>query len=156
MDESKGDKRDKSNPNNKTNFLVVPEQGKCTIVLNAYKTQGKYGYNHHYPLSDFASALTRRYMNRKNRTYGDYIFGDTEQSHFVGDKIGKLLESEMPEGVKKITINTLRRMSASEAELDTPEKMYAFSKKMLHGVHTQGGYIGNVAKKQTTLNFKKK
>lgn len=152
IEESRGDKRDETNPNNKKNFIIVPVQGNCTIIINAYKTDSKYSYNHGYGLSDYASKLTREYMKKKKLDYGKYLFGNSLQSHFVSD-MGQRLESEMPKGVKNVLIGTMRRMSASEADLDTPEKMFAFSRKMLHNVHTQQGYLGKILKKQTTLKF---
>jgi len=140
--DTKANARDESNKNNHINFLVIPSKGRCSVVINHYKTQERHGFNHRYELDSELSKLVRVFVKKNNLSVGDFLFGNHSQTNFVS-KIGKDISGDMPPSVTvPVTITALRRMSASEALLNTPEQMHAFAKKMLHSVSSQVHYIG--------------
>lgn len=128
---------------NKTNFIVSPEDpsSNCTVVINHYKTASRYGFGHTYKLSEYVSSLARDYMNKRGLDEGDFLFGKSSQSHFIGSLNDKI---KLPPEYPRIGITTFRRMSASQADLETPEQMYDHAQRLLHAVNTQQSkYKGN-------------
>ena len=105
----------------KVNYIVVPDKGDCTVVVNQYKTQSKYGHDSRYPLDKATSALVRKYIKAKRLAYGSYLLGKGLLSGPISKFNDKL---DLP---NKVTISTYRKMWISR-ELPEDERDATYPK----------------------------
>lgn len=117
------------------NYIVVPpsKTNNLKIVLNEYKTSGKYGQDVITIPKDL-SKLIRNYMEINDLTNNDYLFGKAKLSGFIkkfNDKMGL-----------NITINNLRQMRVSSVLNNNPsdEQRLKLSKEMKHKPITSENY----------------
>ena len=73
----------------KKNFIVVPSTrtGRCVVILNDYKTKGKYK-QYEGQLSSNLTKLVKNYTTNNDLTYGDFLFNEKQLSPVV-TKINK-------------------------------------------------------------------
>ena len=119
-----------------TNYMVVTKKGDLTLILNAYKTSNKYGQIK-VKLSSALSKMIRRYMERENLTYGDYLFGDKNLSSFVSKNNKKL---NINDGT-----NYYRHMSTTDLLKTEPNEntRRELAERMGHSPITQLQYLRN-------------
>ena len=131
------------------NYLIVPENktSSLTLVLNDYKTIEKYGQKK-LKMPQILSNEIRKYMDRKQLTYNDYLFGESKLSSFISTFNQKLLKHGYVLGFK-ITINTLRQMKASQVLSNNPTEAehVALSEEMHHSESTSLLYQRKIKKK---------
>ena len=133
------------------NFLVLPRsKGKLKIVLNTFKTEGKYK-KQEYELSGELTKLLLEYIKTTNIKTDEPLF--PKLSQFVS-KTNKILGYGNHGGVgiyRHIAVSEgLNKISQMPKEKQTVAKM-DLSKKLLHSVNTQSQY-----KRILTNNKKKK
>jgi len=75
----------------KINYLIVPPKASCQIIINAYKTEKKYGVIKH-TCSKNLNQLLRKYMQNNHDDIGKsgYLFGNSELTGFVSSNNIKL------------------------------------------------------------------
>ena len=73
------------------NYLIVPPKASCQIIINAYKTEKKYGVIKH-TCSKSLNNLIRKYMQNNHDNIGNsgYLFGDKTLTSFVSANNVKL------------------------------------------------------------------
>jgi len=117
------------------NYIVVPQTktSNLKIILNSYKTSGKYGQDIITIPRDL-SKLIRSYIDNNELSYSDYLFGKAKLSGFIkkfNDKMGL-----------NISINKLRQMRVSNVLNNNPsdEQRLKLSKEMKHKPITSENY----------------
>jgi len=117
------------------NYVVIPslKSKNCMIILNAYKTSGRYGQDK-ILLPTNISNLMKQYRLNNSINYYEYLFGDKVLSSFIKYMNDKLNLN--------ITINTLRQMKVSETllENDDANTRLKLSKMMKHSPETSKKY----------------
>lgn len=116
------------------NYIVVPKKDALTLIINQYKTSGKYGQIK-IKLSIELSKIIRKYIDKEKLTNDEYLFGDKNLSSFVS-KINKEI------GVKG-GISVYRQMSVSDLLQSKPtaEARQKLSAQMAHSPLTQIKYL---------------
>ena len=119
------------------NYVVAPEteNGTYTIVLQNYKTSGKYG-RLDAELTPGLSNQVRTYIRNNNLKVGGHLFGDKKLSGFVGG-INRAL------GIPKSAINYIRHSIISTAFTDTTmtaSKRRVLLERMGHSIEMQVSY----------------
>lgn len=71
------------NDNSETNYLITPRSGNYKIIIQAYKTNKKYGVIT-FDLSAELTELIRNYMEKHHLELGDALFPEKSMSRFVG------------------------------------------------------------------------
>jgi len=99
------------------NYIVIPPAGKVTIVLNNYKTQGKFK-TLQYTLTESLSALVRAYCKENKVKQNEYLIGDSKLSQFISNFGSQL---NYPKG-EPFAVNKLRKMGTST-------ELYEYKKK---------------------------
>lgn len=124
-----------------TNFIVVPtaKSTNCTIILNTYKTEKKYGHKN-ISIDRTLSKLIREYIDENDIDYGEYLFGSKKLSKFISNFNAKM-------GLK-ITINKLRQMKISKnlAGDKSAKQRVKVAKEMNHAPLTSNVYLRKVKK----------
>jgi len=109
------------------NYAVVPidTNKNITILLNKFKTDKTYKEDK-IEVNKALSDSIRAYIHQKNLGQGDYLFGKSLLSGFIG-KFNKKLGLH-------ITINTLRQMRTKKADLKnmTAEQRVEYAYQMKH------------------------
>ena len=122
--------------NDKINY-IVRSKSQYTLVMNDYKTSGKYG-KLQIKLSKPLTTLLKQYIVEHSLDTGDYLFGDKKLSNFISVN-NKLL------GVKD-GINYFRHAKITQ-ELDgkdlSAEERVELAAKMNHSVIVQLRYLRN-------------
>lgn len=124
----------------KFNYMIIPKDKKknCIIFLQEFKTNGRYN-NAEEKCNMDLSKLIREYVQAKKLNYGDFIFGKTSLSKFIGfilDSIGAKRENE--------AINYLRHSKLTTEFLTknlTDEEKAILMDKMKHSFVTQYEYV---------------
>lgn len=93
----------KDTKDDEKNFIIIPEKGNLTLIINHYKTREEYGVIK-IKLSIGLSRLIRKYI--EDLSMNDYLFGNTQLSSFV-QKMNKEIDV-------KGGINLYRQMKISE------------------------------------------
>jgi BRCT domain type II-containing protein len=120
--------------NNEENYIIIPSDArhKVIILLNQYKTVGKYGIEKIEVNKDI-SKLLRNYIINNKIKFGDYLFKSQSLSGYV-IKFNKELNLNY-------SLNTIRKMVVSST-LNTKEiindssKRLKLAKKMHHNAST--------------------
>ena len=123
-------KKDATDEN--VNYLIVPPKASCQIVINAYKTEKKYGVIKH-TCSKKLNQLIRKYI--ANNPPSTYLFGDKALTQFVSSNNIKL-------NIKG-GINIFRQMKITD-ELKTvksAEERKKLADSMKHSPVSQLKYI---------------
>lgn len=123
------------------NYLVLTNPRKKTmkIILNAYKTDNKYGKQIIDVPQELANDLWNYLKINDIQWDGDYVFGDKNLASFIKRMNEKL---NLP-----ITINTYRQMHVSTVKADAPAKeRMQLAKKMMHSTKTSEVYRRPVLK----------
>jgi hypothetical protein len=127
------------------NYLTVnPHDGRtqCMMILNKYKTDKKY-HTDVIKLPQSLSNIIKKYINEKDMSYGDYLFGDKKLS-------GTISKFNREIGLN-ITINTLRQMRVSK-EFDknemTAERRVKLAREMKHAPQTTARYKRTISEQQ--------
>jgi hypothetical protein len=133
----------KSDPKQDINYVVVPLSKKtnCTIILNTYKTEKKYGQVF-VSIPRPISNLIRDYVDGNRMKENTYIFGNKLLSKFIS-KFNH--DVGLP-----VTIDTYRQMRVSNAYehgLDTKQRVQ-LAKEMHHAPSTSETYRRIVKRKK--------
>jgi len=119
------------------NYIVVPSSKTINlkIVLNEYKTSGKYNQDIISVPKDLSKEI-RKYIDHHGIEYGDYLFGKSKLSGFI-----KKFNDKMNLPVK-VSINKLRQMRVSNVLNNNPsiEDRVKLSKEMKHSTTTSNKY----------------
>ena len=116
----------------KENYLIVPPKASCQIIINAYKTEKKYGVIKH-TCSKSLNELLRKFISKNPTT--DYLFGNKTLTSFVSSNNIKL-------NIKG-GINIFRQMKITD-ELKTvksAEERKKLADSMKHSPVSQLKYI---------------
>jgi hypothetical protein len=121
--------------NEELNYLIVPQvkTKNVSILLNAYKTQKKYGQED-ININKEYSKLIRDYIDVNELSYNDYLFGNVKSLSSYISKFNKKI------GLN-ITINTIRKMKVSSAlsneeALNNPKIRLQVAKQAHHNPST--------------------
>ena len=87
------------------NYIVMPKKNNLTIMVNTYKTSGKFGQII-VKLSLPLSKMIRGFIQREKLEVGNYLFGDKKLSDFVS-KANKQIDIQG-------SISLYRQMSVSD------------------------------------------
>lgn len=114
---------------NDDNFLVVPEKGKISIIIQEYKTKNKYDIiDKKFSLN--VSKMIRNYISKENIETGNYLFGNSKYlTAFVKNM---LLQIDID--VKGASINYLRQAKINEEleKVGNEEERVQLAKKFQH------------------------
>lgn len=118
------------------NYIIVPNSGELTIVIDQFKTNKKYiGYD--FKLSSDLSNKLRQYIKENNRLVGDFLFGRKKLSKIISNA-NKIM------GFTGIgAVNLFRKMLASSVEYDklSTEEQQDIANKFKHSIEMHKKYL---------------
>lgn len=95
------------------NYIIIPKKGKATVVINEYKTSGKYGQIKE-SLTLATTKILRSYMEAKHLEYGGFLFQDKLLSSFVSKMNKKIGLKGSITFLRKLTVTDNKDMSLDE------------------------------------------
>jgi hypothetical protein len=122
----------------KNKMIVFKPEG--SLIINTYKTE-KQGYlKLPFLLTEETTNLVRAYMERNNLKVGEYLFGKSAMSAWVG-----LLLRGLGIEQKGSNINYIRKAVSTEYHLLNPnapaKDRLLFAERMAHSVDMNKGYV---------------
>lgn len=122
-------------PDVNKNYIYVPEKnGICTIRINSYKTDNKYGIIHK-TLNVEISKLIKKYMTNNNITYGDALFGKN-----VGSYISQMNKKISPDYEGVSWLRHIKITDLLNKDNVTPEEKLKLANEMMHSPLVQDRY----------------
>jgi hypothetical protein len=122
-----------------TNNYLVIKNNKMVIIIKEFKTNNKYD-TIKFLLSNDLMKLIQSYMNKNNKTFGDYLFTSNKNTKWVSEMNKKM-------GLKG-SINLFRKMTISELKNASAEDILKLNKKMAHSYQSSLNYVRNIKQYQ--------
>jgi hypothetical protein len=122
-----------------TNNYLVIKNNKMVIIIKEFKTNNKYD-TIKFLLSSELMKLIQSYMNKNNKTFGDYLFTSNKNTKWVSEMNKKM-------GLKG-SINLFRKMTISELKNASAEDILKLNKKMAHSYQSSLNYVRNIKQYQ--------